>query len=439
MKKNYVKMNGNKNYLSLGNVFDTIKSVSSNKSSAMQTELFCTLFGVNEINNTTVNNYCIGYRPIGVEYKRIFVDLKQKYIEDKDIFIPIIIDLISILDEHVYKAEEDNLKFINGSKSLKRVCEDLIRIANNDEHVEKLFVNKLKTLLLKSNLYECITELLIYSILENNQPIYIQDIKVRINKRELDEYLKIKLYEGMSYITSLQELAKKNNMYANAELGSLEFDGLITGEVNYQKSYEYYLRATSKNHPKACWMVADLILTKKVGNIDEFFSIAWAYLERAVSLGSSAAMNTMGNCYMKGITPEKKIDKEKATEYYRMASELGYSYSYNNLGIICESEGLFEEALKYYKVSADLGESWALNKVGEYYRKLGDKKTAYIYYLKSTEAPMSERNYYSYYNLAKYYYLLNSKTKEKGIECLRTASSHGVKKASDLLKKYKNI
>lgn len=439
MKKNYVKMNGNKNYLSLGNLFATVKVISSNKSSAMQSEIFCTLFDISEINNTTVNNYCIGYRPIGVEYKRIFVDLKQKYSEDNSVFIPIIINLISILDEHVYKVEDNSLEIINSNKNLKRVCEELIKVANNDEHVEKTFVNKLKTLFLKSNLYECIIELLIYSVLENNQPLYIQDMKVRINKKELDEYLKIKLYEGISYITSLKELAKKNNMYANAELGSLEFDGLVSGKADYQKSYEYYLRATSKNHPKACWMVADLILTRKVGNLKEYFNIAWAYLERSVSLGSSAAMNTMGNCYMRGLTPENKIDKEKATEYYRMASELGYSYSYNNLGIICESDGLFEEALKYYKVSADLGESWALNKIGEYYRKQGDKKTAYIYYVKSTESPISERNYYSHYNLAKYYYLLNAKTKEKGIEYLKTASVHGVKKATELLKKYINL
>ncbi len=436
MKKNYIKMNDNKNYLSLGNVFDAIKIISNNKSSAMQSEIFCTLFGIKEINNTTVNNYCIGYRPIGVEYKRIFVDLKQKYKENSEIFIPIILDLISILDEYIYKKDENSLNTINENKNLKKLCEELLKIANNDEHIEKEFIQKIKEDLLNNNLYETIINLLIYAVLENSQPIYTQDIKIKLNKKELDEYLKIKLYQGISYITTLQELARKNNMYANAELGSLEFDGLVSGEVDYQKSYEYYLRATSKNHPKACWMVADLILTGKIGNVEEYFNVAWEYLKRAVDLGSSAALNTMGNCYLKGLTPDKKIDKEKATECYRQSAEFGYTYAYNNLGLICESEGLYEEALKYYRISADLGESWALNKVGEYYRKQNDKKTAYIYYVKSSECPVSEKNYYSYYNLAKYYYLLNKKTKKRGIEYLKIAGEHGVKKAKQLLKSY---
>ena len=70
MKKNYLKMNNN-NCVSLGNIISVIKKISNNNS-AMQTEIFCSIFGVNDINATTVNNYCIGIRAIGVEYKNIF-------------------------------------------------------------------------------------------------------------------------------------------------------------------------------------------------------------------------------------------------------------------------------------------------------------------------------------------------------------------------------
>ncbi len=440
MKKNFVKMNDNNKYLSLGNLFNQIKEISKNKSSAMQSEVFCSLFGINEINNTTVNNYCIGYRPIGVLYKKIYIDMKQKYETEYEVFIPIILSLISILDEYIYKEKDDNLKIINSNTNLKKLCLELLKISMNDEHISEEFIKGIKSKIESNNLYEAIIEFLMYSILENNQPLYIQDVKIKINRRELEEYLKVKLYEGISYITSLQELAKKNNEYANAELGSLEFSGLVSGEVNYQKSYEYYLRASTANHPKACWMVSDLILTGKVGNIETDFDIAWEYLKRAISLGSTAALNTMGNCYLKGLTPDKKKDKEAATEYFRESSEFGYTYAYNNLGLICESDGLLDEALKYYKISADLGESWALNKVGEYYRKHNNSKIAYVYYQKSSECPISEKNYYSYYNLAKYYYLRNKKTKNKGIEYLKIAAEHGVKKASSLLKKYeKNV
>ena len=437
MEKTYIKMNDNKNYLSLGNVFRLVKDISRNKDNGAQKEIFCTLFNVDDIGITTVNNYAIGYRPIGVLFKKIYVDLKEKYIEDKEVFIDIILSLISILDDHVYVKDDNSLELINKNNNLKKLCNELLKISINDKHIDNEFSSNIKSLIENNNLYECIIELLIYAILENNQPIYIQNVKLKVNKNELEEYLKVKLLEGISYITSLQELAKKNNSYANAELGSLEYDGLVSGDVNYQKSYEYYLKATISNHPKACWMVSYMILTGKIGTIETHFDIAWNYLNRAISLGSAAALNTIGICYRDGITPDKKVDIDKAREYFRKSSEFGYTYAYNNLGIICEKDGLYEEALKYYKISADLGESWALNKVGEYYRKKGDKKTAYIYYLKSSEAPIGERNYHSYYNLARYYYLLNKTTKEKGIEYLSIASSHGVKKATNLLKKYK--
>jgi hypothetical protein len=63
------------NYLSLGNIINVIKKVSNNKN-AMQMEIFCSIFGVNNVGVTTVNNYCIGIRAIGIEYKEIF---KNKY------------------------------------------------------------------------------------------------------------------------------------------------------------------------------------------------------------------------------------------------------------------------------------------------------------------------------------------------------------------------
>jgi TPR repeat protein len=99
---------------------------------------------------------------------------------------------------------------------------------------------------------------------------------------------------------------------------------------------------------------------------------------------------------------ENKVDPEKAKYYFKIASELGYVYAFNNLGKMIEENE--EEAIKYYKISADMNDSWALNKVGEYYRKRNDLKTAYIYYQKAIECPIKEICKYAYYNLAKYYF-----------------------------------
>ena len=104
MKRNYIKMNDNDNYLSLGNVINTIKKVSNNKN-AMQTELFCTIFNVNNVNATTINNYCIGYRAIGLEYKKVFIDLKRKYELDKQVYENIILGILSIMDDIIYIKE----------------------------------------------------------------------------------------------------------------------------------------------------------------------------------------------------------------------------------------------------------------------------------------------------------------------------------------------
>ena len=61
-----------------------------------------------------------------------------------------------------------------------------------------------------------------------------------------------------------------------------------------------------------------------------------------------------------------------------------------------------------------------MNKVGEYLRKSGDLVNAYFYYLKSIECPVSERNYYAYYNLAKYYYSVGNKELDIEVDLSKT-------------------
>lgn len=396
MKKNYIKMNNNDNYLSLGNLINIIKKVSNNKN-AMQTELFCTLFGVNNVNATTINNYCIGYRAIGLEYKKIYVDLKRKYEKDKTIYIDTILGILSIMDDIIYIKDNDSIELINTNKKLKDVIDEVLLIASKDEHIEKTRLKELKNM----KPYESFTEILNYCILENNQPVYTQSINIKINREELNEYLKVKLYYGESYINSLIELSKKDNMYACAELGSLEFDGYISGKTNFDKCFEYYYKAALKDHPKGCWMVANLMLT---GRVKLNFDIMWKFLNKSIELGSFAGYNTLGLCYLRGINKENKKDIKEARKNFQVAAEHGYVYAFNNLGKTYEEEGNLDEAYKYYKISADMNECWALNKVGEYYRKNNDLKTAFIYYSKAIEAPITERIKYPFYNLAKYYY-----------------------------------
>lgn len=418
--KKYVKMNKN-NYLSLGNLFNIIKKNALNKDSAMQIEIFCALFNINDINYTTVNNYCIGYRPIGIEYKKIYLELKEEYISDKDVYIDIMLNILNILDEKIYIKDNNSINLINNNKRLYNVINELLEIAKLDKNINDEYIENNYSLLKENNLYEVFINLLLYIILDNKQPIYIEEFDIELDE-ELKDYLKINLYEGISYISSLKELAKKDNKYACAELGSLEFSGLINGYVDYNKSYNYYMKASLKNHPKACWMIANLIFTKRVEYDEEVMLI---FLKKAIDLGSVAALNTYGLYLLKD-------NVEEALKYFERASLSGYAYAYNNIGLIHERNNNYKEALKYFKLSADLNQSWALNKVGEYYRKNNNLEEAYFYYNKSIECPINERNYYGYYNLAKYYYIKDNKN--KAIEYLKIACDNNIKEARILLK-----
>ena len=112
MKKEYIKMNNNDDHLSLGNLFRLIKELSKNKSSALQTEIFCFLFEIEEINDTTVNNYCVGCRGIGNDYKQIYLNKQKRYQKDDTIFEDIIINILSIIDGRVYVTDNKRYQLI---------------------------------------------------------------------------------------------------------------------------------------------------------------------------------------------------------------------------------------------------------------------------------------------------------------------------------------
>lgn len=76
---NYIKMNDNSSQLSLGNLFNAIKRETVSKNASLQSEIFCILFELKDIGDTTVNNYCTGYRAINTIYKEKYLNFKKKY------------------------------------------------------------------------------------------------------------------------------------------------------------------------------------------------------------------------------------------------------------------------------------------------------------------------------------------------------------------------
>lgn len=440
-------MNDNDNYLSLGNLFRIIKEMSKNRTSALQNQLFCLLFDINDINDTTVNNYCVGCRSIGTDYKQIFLNKEKKYSQNHEIFCDTIIGLINVIDGTIHIVKEQKISFINNSVSANLLCKNLYYISKNDHNIDNTFSNKLNELIHNNKIYEALVEELIYIILYNRQPLYEETLKkevlddilndTSISSISLEEYLSLKLREGINYDFSLKKLASKGNAYANFEIGCNEYYGYYKGYPRYTEAYKYLNEAAKLNHAAANYMIGNMLLKNMLGSgSKEELEKSYEYLNKAYELGNIAACNTIGYMYLKGIHP-LKCNLAVAEEYFKKAASHDYAFAYNNLGKIEENNNNLEAAFSYYLKAANLGESWACNKVGEYYRT-NNMQLAFKYYNDALDSNIRTLCFYAYYNLAKYFYLngyafITEKDSKKAIEYLQIASSHNIIEATEEL------
>lgn len=448
--KKYIKLNNNDNHLSWGNFTRIIKEYTTNKTSALQVEIFCTIFNIPYIGDTTANNYCTGARSINDEYKQKYLIYKKKYDKDKTILLETITNLLSIIEGNIITTH-DQISHINTSRLLKTICQKLYNISKNDKDVPTTFTNNINNLIKSDNLYETIINILFFVILEKKQPIYEEDIKKEIienllsntdiSSKELEEYLNLKFTEGINYNYSLKKLAETKNTYALYEMGINEYKGYIKGYPRYDISYKYFEEASKKNHPGSYYIMSKMYHNHIIGEgTKEELKLAYNYLNKAIELGSISAINSLGLLYLNGTYPVKK-DLKKAIEYFTLAAEHNYAYAFNNLGKIYENKGNYKEAIFYYEKSSSLKESWSLNKLGEFYRQgiyvEKDMQKAFDYYIKAIDSPIDSVCFHAYYNLAKYYYLTGNtiliKDKNKATEYLTIASNHNHIKSSILL------
>ena len=409
MKRKYIKLNDNYSHLSLGNIISVIKEESKNKTSAIQSEVFCAIFNLDYINESTVNNYCIGSRSIGNDYKQIYINLRRKYEKDKLIFINIICNILSIINGSIYDIK--NIAIINENNSFKKITNKLYNISKNDFYVPKELTTKFRKLLNNENYYTLFIEILMYAILEKKQPLYEDEItknvietilqNTDISVNDLQNFLLLELNEGINFSHSIRNLAKNNNPYALYQLGILEYRGEFNGTPRFDKAFNYFEQAALNNHPSAYWMLGNMIIKEKIGNKDYIKAIE--YFEKAKNLGNIAAINSLGICYKEGFGVKKNLDI--AISYFMEAANKNYAYAFNNLGTYYETKKNFEEAYNCFYKSAILNESYACNKIGEYERLKGNKKNALKYYEKALESTIREITPWAYYNIAKYYYL----------------------------------
>ena len=448
MVKKFIRMNNNNNQLSLGNFIKIVKNNSLNKQLSNQSDIFCIIFDIDDVNESTVNNYCIGARSISNEYKKIYIKIKNEYKNNKKQIQKIIGNISNIINGIL--NEDTKIEDINKNTNLKKVCVTLYNISKNDKAVTKEFSDKIKEYIDKCDLYNCIREALIYIVLEHKQPIYISDkinekietflYNTNISFESLEEFINMHFEDGINYDYTVRKLAKKNNPYALFEMGMSEYSGKMTGTPRYNKAFEYFATSAKYNHPRAKYIAGRMLLEGKVGNqTKEEIEQGLTYLKQAEKLNNIASLNVLGKYYMNN-------DIEKAKKYFKKAAEHNYVYAYNNLGKIYELEENYEKALEYYLKSADLEESWACNKVGEMYR-LGigtkiDLLKALEYYNKALNAQIEYIENYAKYNLAKYFYMNGNykinieKDEEKAIKLLKESSFKVIESSIELIYYY---
>lgn len=449
MEKKFIKMNNNMNQLSLGNFIQIIKNNSLNKHLANQSEIFCVLFNVDSVNESTINNYCIGARSISDDYKDIYLDFKIRYEKDNMFFLPIVSKIVCLLMGMV--DDNKSIDDINNNKYLNNVCISLYNISKNDNKVSNTFSNKLHNYINQNDLYSCIVESLLYIILEHKQPIYISDeineklenilYNTNISFESLQDYLNMLFGDGINYDYTIKQLAKKNNPYALFELGLYEYLGKMTGIPRYNIAFEHFSKAANFNHPRANYIAGRMLIEGLIGECSNSdIKKGLEYLKKADELNNIACLNILGQYYL------KQGDEKTAINYFERAASHDFVYAFNNLGKIHENKKEYNKAFELYLRSANLEESWACNKVGEMYR-LGigtnmDLKKAYEYYTKALEVPIDYLENYAKYNLAVYFYIHGNyeanieKDKDKAIKLLTESSEKLIDSQMYLLAYY---
>lgn len=96
------------------------------------------------------------------------------------------------------------------------------------------------------------------------------------------------------------------------------------------------------------------------------FATAFAWYNRAASLGSRDAAFDLGWLYQKGLG--RPPDSTQAAQWYRRAAEAGHAMAANNLGVLYKNgmgvERDYSEALRWYRFAAEAGNVDAQNNLG---------------------------------------------------------------------------
>mgnify|MGYP003312918002 CR=1 FL=1 len=101
------------------------------------------------------------------------------------------IDLINILEDQINIVDVNKIEFINSNSRLKAVAEDIFLLIREDRNITNK--KRFKDYIDNNDLYMFMVEVLCYAILDNQQPIFKQDISLFLNSKDLEEIDKFAL------------------------------------------------------------------------------------------------------------------------------------------------------------------------------------------------------------------------------------------------------
>ena len=140
---------------------------------------------------------------------------------------------------------------------------------------------------------------------------------------------------------------------------------------DYEAEYEYYKKASEGTEQLyiAYAMFGIGAMYDSGDYLEQDYTQAKDWYERAVYLGCSMAMTNIGNLYYHGHGVDQ--DYAKSLEWYEKAVYLGYSTAMSNIGnLYYYGHGVdqdYAKSLEWYERAASLGSDFAMNEIGAMY------------------------------------------------------------------------
>ncbi len=275
------------------------------------------------------------------------------------------------------------------------------------------------------------------------------------------------------------KLAEEGNPLALYECSGLYYYGIICPEPNYQKSFDYCLRAIKATPPApiAFWDYGYMLYNYKrpgtelenafiaqleyMDPIDRI-RLAISYEHKAAACGIVAAFNVLGNMANDPNVPmeiKKEFNLTDPEKLWKKAADNNYVFSLGNLSELYEQRALKEEnpekkkelmdlSFDYLIKAADQYGAWANNTLGLKYYKKNQFPEAYNHFSRAKTVDYI----WGYYNLLEKYHLPSYLTgnspsyldKEIKIEdlikvCINAKNQEVAERTKDLLKNHPEL